>query len=209
MVQTVSKSAGAGGGGGGGGFPAEATQNATNSPVSITSTSNDSGAGSNAIYRFSAEYNPDPGIATISAYLETSEITSGNQTYVFAEGSSETGGAQISLGVGVQNNGLSQSFETIYTSDLNNKQTGIRNAVQDGVVVGSAEIITYIEGGVVKTALLLTDSEFVLEATAEAGAETVTINTDNGPAAGLQITNWVKITLNGVEGYLPFFSTPP
>lgn len=45
-----------------------------------------------------------------------------------------------------------------------------------------------------------------VNATAQTGANSAAFNPTNAPVAGLTVTNWLKVKLNGVEGYIPFFS---
>jgi hypothetical protein len=50
------------------------------------------------------------------------------------------------------------------------------------------------------------DTSLELTLPVQAGSETASFTHTNAPVEGLQITNWIAVTVNGVAGYLPFFS---
>lgn len=89
--------------------------------------------------------------------------------------------------------------------------------VQDGVA-GTAEILgncTVVSG--VGTASLQffgnqvvidiqNDANFTLGAPSETGTDVADFTSATAPVTGLTITNWLKVSLNGVDGYIPFLS---
>lgn len=205
MVHTVSKSTA--GGGGGGGFPDNAEQTAIDSQVSISSISSSGSDNSFGSYEFGAVY--APGTPGSSSYINTDclEHTSENEAHARSELFVDTDNAQAQHEISVQNNNSSQVYLTRTKSDLLNKQAGIYQSVQEGVVAGSCEIATFIEGGTVKTGLLFTDSEFVLEGLDITGSDTATFIATNAPGE-ISPQRWLKVTIGGQVGYIPWFSTP-
>jgi hypothetical protein len=70
-----------------------------------------------------------------------------------------------------------------------------------------ATLQTALTGGVLSSTLSMSGDIVNWNLPTEVGAEAApSYAAANAPAAGLTVTNFVKITLNGVEGYIPFLS---
>jgi hypothetical protein len=180
---------------GGGGFAAQAFQDdAAN--VSITSVASDLVSGFSGTYIINADTD-NATVATSSALFEAAAPTQDATVSLSADLSNAVvqGSYNGVGGAGSFTFGSQETLSFIGVGSGNGTNAAQLNLNVDNV----AEEVQYNITG--------TGTPFVHAWTvpAETGADTATFVATNAPAA-ISPTNWIAITLNGVAGYIPFFS---
>jgi hypothetical protein len=208
----------------GGGFPAQATQDAATLVSIISGALN---GDSNAEYRFSGELNEFGLSKTLSQLLSacaigesrvandvrsntngSSFVDSYTQTYADdaeyastnyaanSNSSSVTGLAKIETTEYVENNDVNGGMYHRLQTD-----TGLTKITEWFGLSNALHILEVNNDGVTETV----EGVYTWTVPANTGVANATFVAANAPAA-IAPTNWIAITLNGVAGYIPFFS---
>lgn len=114
-----------------------------------------------------------------------------------------TGAANVYLYSNVDAAGVNTNAALELFSDGGNN-SAILNTFFDGVTNDSS--LTMTAADTARIALIA--PVFDLTAPAEVGTERFRFTANNAPVAGLEVTNYIAVTLNGVAGYIPFLSVP-
>ncbi len=174
-----------GGGGGGGGFAAQATQTSDTGGLDNVSITSVAGVGNfiNSYKLNSITDNTEQGLTQF-------ELLSGT------DNTSNKGEIVLSSGDGV----------AVSTRLLLEANQGSTNglAILDVNAINETTSLS-LSGATCEISIDL-GSIFSLAAPSQTGADTASFVNANAPVAGLTITNWIAVTLNGVQGYIPFLS---
>lgn len=179
---------GGGGGGGGGDFAANATQTDP-AQVSVISIAGDLG-GAYGAYIFQAA----PNIAAVNVQVGSPELQINIDNNVsLSEVSTATRYREVGPNyVNRQSTAVGAGY-----SDTTREATNADRNVTVGSSLHAEDDSLSLDTNV---------SNILLTIPAATGAETADFTNTTAPVAGLTITNWVRFTLNDVDGYIPFLS---
>jgi trimeric autotransporter adhesin len=207
--------------GGGGGFAAQATQSDLND-VSIISSAEDGISAFLAGYEFVSNTDNSTVATTNISFYAAGDNGSATTSGIYDESGSlefnhelingaNTSNYTSALGVGNAEISI-QSFDATTQGDvsLDASLNGATIAASsfDGTNTAAIGINAIISTtSLVYEVVAPTGYKHVWNVPDETGASAADFTIANAPAA-IQITNWIKLTLNGVDGYVPFLSTP-
>lgn len=150
-----------------------------------------------------SSYNSDP---SVEEYVERSIQTPNGSSYISSGSGVGPSTSEAYLEMSASDLGSNSNFELGIYTDSDSESFCTLGLTSNSQVPG-LPCLAEISMSATTCRIQIT-GDFHLETEAPVGAEAVTFSAANAPEANLEVEGWVKVTIGGRVGYLPWFSVP-